>query len=112
MSDQPAWEDVLAWVEADVRRSALLLVPDGTALSAGRPRDARGGVGEPPPLALPDLSELPPVPAAMHERLTRLYDEIDRVSSGIRTALSQAPAAQRLNAAPPPPTSRFIDRHA
>jgi hypothetical protein len=112
MSDRQAWEDVLSAVEADVRRSALLLVPDGTALAAGRSRSARGALDEPQPITLPDLSQLPPVPPEMREQLTQLYDEIERVSSGIRSALSQAAAAQRLSAPQTPRTSRFIDRRA
>jgi hypothetical protein len=111
MSEQQAWEDVLAQVEADVQRSALLLVPDSVALTRGRTRTERGGVGEPEPLALPDPAHLPPLPAALRERVTQLYDEIDRVSWGIRTALAQAEAAQRLTA-PTPRGSAFIDRRA
>jgi hypothetical protein len=111
MSAQQDWEDVLAGVESDVRRSALLLVPDGVALAAGRARSDRGAVGEPEPLVLPDPSTLPPVPASMRARITELYDEIDRVSSGLRTALSQTAAAQRLSA-PAEPRSAFIDRRA
>jgi hypothetical protein len=60
---------------------------------------------------LPDAAQLPPLPADMRERVTRLYDEIDRVSSGIREALAQTAAAQRLTG-PTGPGSAFIDRRA
>lgn len=114
MSEQEAWEDVLGRVEADVRRAALLLVPDGTALAAGAARSQPSRLDEPQPLTLPDPAQLPPVPAEMRERLVGLYDEIERVSSGIRAALAQGAAAQRLSAAlpPVPPGSRFLDRRA
>jgi hypothetical protein len=110
MSDsKDVWEDVLASVEAEIQRCAVVLTPDFTLAPAARTRDLRRSLSEPEPLVLPDPEDLPPVPPEIRARLRQLYDEIDRLAAAVRLAMQQMRTAQRL--VPDPPTaSVFVDR--
>jgi hypothetical protein len=103
------WEDVLASVEAEIQRCAVVLTPDFTLAPAARNRDLRRSLSEYEPLVLPDPEDLPPVPPEIRERLRLLYDEIDRVAAAVRLAMQQMRTAARL-VPDSPSASVFVDR--
>lgn len=116
-----AWERVLAAVAADVRRAEeLLRAPvtaapapdaDSAAVPAGIPADWLLPSAHDP--ELPPLSEMPPVPPALAERIVTLRDQIAGLQDELRAAMAQVRARpQRLPVATPPrrPAAVYLDR--
>lgn len=122
-----SWAEVLADVEADVRRTESLLAPAPPAAA---------GVGAPPSGAdlvpalavvahvsaapvpeLPPLAEMPPVPPELLDRLTALRTRIDDLCDALRAELGRARSAPRpplrVHAHPAGPARvapRLVDR--
>lgn len=99
-----AWERVLAAIEADTRKAAALLAepepepapeaPDGddAERTARIPADWMlpvTPVSSDPLTGLPKLSDMPPVPEELRERVERLQAEIDVVRAELIAALAK-----------------------
>ena len=94
MAPNEAWERVLAAVAAEAKRAdALLHGPAADAAPA-----PVGPAGLPTewmlptaanPAVLPPLSEMPPVPPEMRERIEELRDHIEELQAELAAAMSE-----------------------
>lgn len=112
-----SWEAVLAGVEADVRRAeALVEAPPVSSARALTPAELMMPAAEEPVL-LPPLSQMPPVPLQLVERITTLRARITELQADLERCLAAARRTDQLPARPllmPPAVEQphFVDRRA
>lgn len=114
------WEQVLAAIEADARRTELLLqaapeqlLPGGASIvdADDQPHGVPAEWLVPVTSELPALESMPPVPEELSERILDLRGEIIRLQSELAAAMRDIPRQQARIGLPPaaePPS--FIDR--
>lgn len=79
---QPTWDEVLDAVADDVQRAAELLFDD-----PARHADSGRIVA---PVTLPELTEMPPVPRELRERIEQLRGQIADLQGQLSEALAES----------------------
>lgn len=94
MAPNEAWERVLAAVAAEAKRADALLhgpaadVTPAPVSPAGLPTEWMLPTAANSPV-LPPLSEMPPVPPEMRERIEELRDHIEELQAELAAAMSE-----------------------
>jgi hypothetical protein len=115
VDDKQAWERVLAAVEADARRAEALLHAPPEPIAPVQPDPLTGVPADwllPTPSGdLPAVSEMPPIPPELRERIETLRDQIGELQAELTTALRelrQPPRMVLAGVAAEPPV--YVDR--